>query len=400
MSKQGMRVCAAVLAWCTTLLATLGTAWADDGRGLRRGGNPGEVTISGVSAGAAMAIQYAVAHSSSIRGVGSIAGPAWGCADGSVSQAINSCMCGSPAPSARVDAARALAASGAIDPLSSGRPAALRRAFVFHSASDQTVVASAREANVAFLGAFIGEPPSVDMGNPADGSDHAGHGILGPEGSDACRLDGQEKSYVRRCGAKDNAGDLLHALYPGVALDPSSRVNAIPATEIWSFDQAILVERVKATRARVSPDELRFGFIPWSTQRRKNFDMAARGYLYVPPSCRGQNALCKVHVALHGCKQDARTFAREAGYNHWAEHYRMIVVYPAIEPGTNLAGEACSARVPGLADYSVVEPNVNGCWDWWGYLDSVGSRTRYLTKEGPQMRVIEHIVQEVTSRIH
>jgi poly(3-hydroxybutyrate) depolymerase len=345
-----------------------------------------------------MAVQFAVAHSRSILGVAAIASPPWGCADGSVTQAINSCMCGSPAPTSRLDAARSLAASGAIDPLSSGRPSALRRAFVFHSPADRTVAASAGAANAAFLGGFIGVRPTVDLGNATDGSDHAGHGFLAPTGSDGCRLDGRERTYVRRCGAEDNARDLLHALYPEIAQDPARRVSVIPPAEIWSFDQAALIELVKASRANVSPDELRFSFVPWSSQRRKNLDMAAKGYLYVPPSCREPNARCRVHVALHGCKQDAATFAREAGYNQWAEHYRMIVVYPAIEPGPNLAGEACSMRLPAIADYSLVEPNVNGCWDWWGYLDSFGPKNRYLTKEGPQMRVIEHIVRKVTSR--
>ena len=45
-------------------------AQADDNRGLRRGGDPHQVSISGLSSGGAMALQYAVAHSGSIIGVG------------------------------------------------------------------------------------------------------------------------------------------------------------------------------------------------------------------------------------------------------------------------------------------------------------------------------------------
>src|SRR3954471_1309520 len=56
-------------------------AQADDNLGLRRGGDPHQVSISGLSSGGAMALQYAVAHSSSIIGVGSVAGPAWDCAE-------------------------------------------------------------------------------------------------------------------------------------------------------------------------------------------------------------------------------------------------------------------------------------------------------------------------------
>ena len=80
------------------LAVGLTVARADDGLGLKRGGNPSDVSISGVSSGAAIAVEYAVAHSGSIVDVGAIAGPAWGCADGSLSQATNTCMCGRHEP--------------------------------------------------------------------------------------------------------------------------------------------------------------------------------------------------------------------------------------------------------------------------------------------------------------
>jgi hypothetical protein len=38
----------------------IGLAYADDGLGLKRGGDRSDVSISGVSSGAAMAVQYAV----------------------------------------------------------------------------------------------------------------------------------------------------------------------------------------------------------------------------------------------------------------------------------------------------------------------------------------------------
>jgi poly(3-hydroxybutyrate) depolymerase len=50
------------------LSLALGAAAADDGRGLKRSADPSDITISGLSSGAAMAVQYAVAHSSSVVG--------------------------------------------------------------------------------------------------------------------------------------------------------------------------------------------------------------------------------------------------------------------------------------------------------------------------------------------
>ncbi len=374
-------------------------AHADDGLGLKRGGDALDVSISGISSGAAMAVQYAVGHSSSITGVGSIAGPPWGCAEGSASQAINTCMCGWQEPDNRVDAARQLATTGKIDSLSaSSKPLRLGRSYVFHSPADATVVEKSGKANAAFLAAFIGSNPKVDLGNAADGSDKAGHGIIAPDShNESCEADGTEKTYIRYCGAEDNAGKLFHALYDDGSLpfDPSQRVNDIPESEVWQFDQKHLIDRVKPG-TEVAPDTLWWWFWRFPSERRKNFDMAETGYIYVPPSCRPSGSACRVHVALHGCKQNAKEFAAKAGYNNWAERHKVIVVYPAIEPSVPLSGEACRMPIGRVIDTALVEINPNGCWDWWGYLDTSAQKGRYLTKASPQMRVIEGIIAEVT----
>jgi poly(3-hydroxybutyrate) depolymerase len=171
------------------LLLGCNPAWADDGLGLKRGGNAREVSVSGVSAGAAMAVQYAVAHSGSVVGVGAIAGPGWGCAEGRVAEAINNCMCGRQAVNSKIDIARSLAASTeeGIDRLISGKPQALKRSYVFHSAGDHTVAEQPGQAGIDFLASFIGSTPVVDRGNPQDGSNEAGHGIVSPDGGDSCR---------------------------------------------------------------------------------------------------------------------------------------------------------------------------------------------------------------------
>ncbi|MDR3323541.1 MAG: PHB depolymerase family esterase, partial [Zoogloeaceae bacterium] len=50
------------------------------------------VTVSGLSSGAFMAVQFHVAHSSVVRGVGVLAGGPYYCAQGSAGWAIPSCM--------------------------------------------------------------------------------------------------------------------------------------------------------------------------------------------------------------------------------------------------------------------------------------------------------------------
>lgn len=379
------------------ILTALGTARADDGRGLARSGNPNEVSISGVSSGAAMAIQYAVAHSSSIVGVGAVAGPGWGCADGRLSVAINDCMCGRQPTAPHVAGARAQAASGSIDQLVAGKPVALQRSYVFQSPEDHTVVKQSGQASIDFLAAFIGKAPVVDRGNAADGSNRAGHGIISPDGTDACQSNGKEKTYVRRCGAEDNAGKLFHALYePATVYDPTRRVRDIPATEVWAFKQQPLIDPIKKSDGKIAPDGI--FWLPFSTARRKNFDMADTGYLYVPPSCRSSGSRCRIHIALHGCKQTAKEFAVTAGYNNWADYYKVIVIYPALDHQTSMDGEVCAMPAAlRIADSSWVKPNPNACWDWWGYLDDETPQARrYLTSKAPQMRVIESIIGEAT----
>jgi poly(3-hydroxybutyrate) depolymerase len=82
--------------------------------------------------------------------------------------------------------------------------------------------------------------------------------------------------------------------------------------------------------------------------------MAETGYVYVPDACARQ-APCRVHIALHGCKQYAGLIAdhyvRHAGYNEWADANNIIVLYPQTIAGNPLLD-------PGTPF------NPNGCWDW------------------------------------
>jgi hypothetical protein len=309
-------------------------------------------------------------------------------------------MCAQHAPEVKIDAARELAASGKIDRLSSGTPQALKRSYVFHSPADATVREQSGKANIAFLTEFIGADPIVDWGNAVDGSDKAGHGILAPDrGNESCQTDGREVTYVRKCGAEDNAGKMFHALYePNSPFDPSKRVNDIPENDVWQFDQRQFIEDLKAAGVTVAPDKAWFWW-PYRSSRRRDFDMAQKGYIYVPPSCRLVESACRVHVAVHGCKQNAKEFATKAGYNNWAEHYKAIVVYPALAPSTPISEAVCQGGPIGKSiDDLPIKPNLNGCWDWWGYLDTSDQKNRYLTKQSPQILVLQRIIDEITHR--
>ena len=357
-------------------------AQADDNRGLRRGGDPHQVSISGLSSGGAMALQYAVAHSGSIIGVGSVAGPAWNCAEGDLAHAMQVCMKGQGTVQPKTDLARQFAAAGKIDSLSGDTTSTLKRSFVFQSPQDEVINPRSGQANVDFLAALTGVAPKVDRGHADDGSERAGHGIISPDGTNSCS--GLGSTFVRRCGAEDNPAEVLSTIYGGEP-DPTRR-KEVPDADVWEFDQQPLIDAVKNEGASVSGDYV-WWYQALPSTERQNLDLAPTGYIYVPMAVCGQDQPpCRVHVALHGCAQDPKLFARKSGYNDWAEHYRTIIVYPAIK-----------ARHPWPWDYLLgAEPNPLGCWDWWGYLDPGTGGDRYLTKDAPQMKVINRIIAEVT----
>ena len=110
-------------------------------------------------------------------------------------------------------------------------------------------------------------------------------------------------------------------------------------------------------------------------------------WLYVPATCAAGNA-CRLHVALHGCKQgqsylpltpppggglyNGTTFVKNTGYDRWADNNHLVILYPQ------------ALTVPG---------NPNGCWDWWGYTGQ-----DYATREGVQIRTLRAMVDALAGQ--
>jgi poly(3-hydroxybutyrate) depolymerase len=88
---------------------------------------------------------------------------------------------------------------------------------------------------------------------------------------------------------------------------------------------------------------------------------------------------CRVHVAVHGCGQGVgqvgRAFARQAGYERWADANRIVVLYP----------QAQASR------FGPVNPR--GCWDWWGY-----SGPDYAAKSGAQLSAVHRMLAALGAR--
>ena len=80
-------------------------------------------------------------------------------------------------------------------------------------------------------------------------------------------------------------------------------------------------------------------------------------------------------AAARASSELGRAFAREAGYNRWADANRIVVLYPQ-------------------AEKSYFSPfNPRGCWDWWGY-----SGVDYATRNGAQLASVHRMLTALGAR--
>jgi hypothetical protein len=167
----------------------------------------------------------------------------------------------------------------------------------------------------------------------------AQHAMVTDDYGNACSYKGAP--YINDCNF-DLAGAILQQLYGTLN---ARNVNTLPAANYVQFNQSQFIS---------------------------NHGMATTGWAYVPSDCSGGQQ-CKLHVVLHGCKQNEndvqQQYVKNTGYNRWADTNKIVMLYPQ----TSVAA-------------------TNSCWDWWGY-DSAN----YSKKSGPQMAAIKAMVDQVSS---
>ncbi len=323
----------------------------------------GESSISGISSGAFMAVQFATAWSSMIKGVGVVAGGPYWCAKADADDIINGytlpimtatgpCMTGPPPELSSFFAkADAKSASGDVESLQFLRR---QKVYVFHGYNDAIVAKSVTDAAAAFYRHYLGE---ANRGNLYyQTTIGAGHSLViaqGPQkdGLNACG--DNALPYIDQCGY-DQAGIILQHIYG--ALNAPNRGSLTGS--LWRFDQS----------AYTKPDD------------PSSLSMGATGYVFVPKACE-EGAACRVHIALHGCKQDSgdidRRYVDDTGYNAWADTNRLIVLYPQ------------------TISSSYQPFNPQACWDWWSY---VNHEDGYVSKSGAQIRTIKAMLDALTAR--
>jgi len=303
------------------------------------------ITVSGLSSGAYMAVQLAVAHSARVTGVGVFAGGPYYCVGLNPVRAESVCMQGSPGADSSIRDAERLADLRLIDPTEH-----LRRmhAWLLAGEADTKVVSPVVRASAEFFAHYnkAGTKFALQPG--------LGHGLPTPSHGVAC--DTSAAPYINKCGA-DFVGAMLNALQAG---NPSTSAGK---GRLLAFDQA---EFVPAWRRW------------WSLS-----SLGPSGYVFVPAACEG-GARCRIHVALHGCHQGETelgdAFVRESGYSEWGAMHNVIVLYP----------QARASSPTALAWWLPFNPN--GCWDWWGY-----TGTDYAVKTGVQLKAIAAMVDRLAS---
>jgi poly(3-hydroxybutyrate) depolymerase len=346
---------------------------------------PNEITVSGISSGAAMAHQLHIAHSNDIAGVGLVAGPPFRCADylkGNTtapftSEVVATTLCtayyrklgfgsnpiagfgGMPISLARLKAlANEAFKEGTIDPKSG---LCGDRVFLITGGKDDTVPANVTQATRELYEWLLGscggrvpvgrlltevKLPGMPHTMPTDNLSDLQNCPPGPPFIVDCDFQG--------------ASNILKFLYPAKAAAPQAN-RLVSPENLFKFDQHQII-----------------GTFEPKGMMHKN------GYIYVPDGCQ-HGETCPLHVAFHGCRQNEDQinvesnnpskkylFAADAGYNEFAERNNIVVLYPQVD-NTSQFGE-----------------NPAGCWDWWGYTEPA-----FYQKGSRQIQNIWKIVEQV-----
>ena len=293
-------------------------------------------SVSGISSGGYMAVQFHIAFSSMMKGAAVFAAGPYDCSKGSVQTAVGSCTTGSPAPdiASLVAVTKQYAQAGAIDD-----PSALasQRVFLFGGADDVVVAPAVVDALQAYYASFMSSS-SIDYVSRRPGTSHTWPTLTYGNPCDVVA-----SPYLGACNY-DGAGAALQQIY-GTLTPPASS----PSGAIVSIPQGAYI----ADPSAASLEDL--------------------AYAYIPASCSSGDT-CKLHVAFHGCLQGSSlvgdAFYKHAGLNEWADTNHIVVLYPQVTKSTS---------------------NPEGCWDWWGYTNA-----DFAKKTGAQIAMVRAMITGMT----
>jgi poly(3-hydroxybutyrate) depolymerase len=310
-----------------------------------------KTSVSGLSSGAFMAVQFQVAYSSMLVGAGVVAGGPFYCAGFSpftpfVVNATTICM--NPLPGFAPDAgalleqARIFVKLGDIDDVGNLKNG---KFYVFSGTADKVVTTAVVNQTAAFY--RLAGVPEQNLRYVSDVN--AGHSIITNNKQDvACAT--TASPFINDCDFIQSQEILKH-IY-GDLNPPASQLSG----KIIKFDQREFVHSFLSS-------------------------MSNDAYAYVPQSC--ETVTCKVHVAFHGCEQGAtkigNLFYATTGYNELADTNDIIVLYPQVQSSSGF--------------FSAVNPQ--GCWDFWGYSSMNQFAPNFYSKRAPQMVAVKEMLDRL-----
>jgi poly(3-hydroxybutyrate) depolymerase len=315
-----------------------------------------QTSVSGISSGAYMAGQFAVAYSGTVIGAGLVAGGPYYCSGtigvapfiAYLNTATSTCMnpagasVAPPDAGASWSAAKTFAQYGLIDATAN---LARQRIYLFSGSDDETVTRPVVDQAARFY-QLAGVPAeNIRYITTYD----AGHAFITDLKTDqACPK--TAPPFINDCDY-GQARDILAHLYQNLQ-PPSARLGG----KLLQFNQSTYV-------------------------RNGYSSMSSTAYVYVPAACASET--CRVHVAFHGCEQGVKAigdhFYAHAGYNETADSNHIVVLYPQVEPS------------PG--QFSPYNPK--GCWDFWGYTSFNPFYPDFYTKNGTQMAAVKAMLDRL-----
>lgn len=308
--------------------------------------DPNSATVSGISSGGYQAVQAHVAYSGTFHGAAVFAGGPYYCAEGSLTNATGRCMSASSSiPVAKLtDITKQWAKAGTIDPVANLKD---DKVYLFQGTKDTTVQPPVGAALNQYYRNFVNAAGVTFVDNvPAE---HAW--ITWKKDPPVNKCDVKALPYVNNCDS-DPEKTFLELFY-----GPLNAKAAGPAGRLAAFDQ----------------NEF------FNDRNAEAHSMAQTGYVFIPTACETVGSSCRVHMALHGCQQYydniGDDFIKNAGLNEWADTNKIVVVYPQTKK-------------------DIMKGNPNGCWDWWGFDDTLN----YAKKSAPQLLALKRMVDRVTGQ--
>lgn len=292
-------------------------------------------SISGISSGGYMAVQFHVAHSSKIIGIGVIGGGPYYCANNNALIALNSCM---KYPHLINIDELIFATDYASSILHIDDTNSLSRAkiYLYSGVFDETVKKGVVEKLEKYYRHYNSDARNI----MTEYNIRSGHSFPTENYGIVCNE--TMTPFISKCNYNGAYNILKHIYDTNIQTQP------------YKLENIKIFSQTKYTPNLIDP---------------KIIGMDHNGYIYVPSKCRHNYSSCRTHIALHGCLQNTyfinHTFIYNAGYNEVAEGSNIIIIYPQTYPSLS---------------------NPKGCWDWWGF-----TGPEYATKFAPQIQTINNI---------